>query len=643
MSSAKILCLSADPALLDSLAPSMAGRQFELRRVLGAREAELQLSADAFSGVVVDAASVGDAQRRALEAACRRRGGLPLLFLESLATLSPLKSSALRRLGLPLPRGFADQVRSCAKPVVFLADQGVFVSRAAQEALGEAGLRPLIAASATGFVDSFASQAGTQREERRSRGFWERFGSPQEAPEAAASRVAVVRFDGSPAEAEAFDARLRQALPQAVCYLISGVDAVAEAVKSLRAGYSASLPRESAAAAAGVLADASHAGAGAGADKPRVLLADNNHVLLEAYAQALRSSGCEVAALLDGAKVVELAGRGAFNLAVLGLPMAFVPNSSLELAKRLRERDPDLAILLLVDPHPAPTATQAMSQASALGVDEALLKPVHPGQLLRSAQRVLEHRRLLLENARLLEELRESNRVLAQVNGFQKKFFAMVAHDVKNPLTAILGYAEILAARLKDPGEIQYAGHIHSAAKTLSLLISDLVDLAAIESGKLRVNMEALDLPQVLSEVRARIEVVARQRKIHFSVACPEILPPLSGDPARLGQVVQNLCTNAIQYTKEGGRVTVQVSLGPDKVTVGVQDTGIGISKQDLPRIFERFFQSQEAQSMRKAGFGLGLKIAREIVQMHGGEMGVESELGVGSRFFFTLPIPKPA
>jgi signal transduction histidine kinase len=269
-----------------------------------------------------------------------------------------------------------------------------------------------------------------------------------------------------------------------------------------------------------------------------------------------------------------------------------------------------------------------------------LVKPVEPVQLLASVQRALDRRYLLLENARQKKEIEESNRQLARLNDFQKKFFAMVAHDVKNPLTAIMGYSEVLGMRLKsNPGELKYASHIHSAAKTLNTLISDLVDLAAIESGKLRVEIGALDLLSVLGELRSRIEIVAQQRKIVFGVEAPASLPPLAGDPARLGQVIQNLCTNAIQYTREGGKVTVRVEVQPEKVVVSVIDTGIGIAPEDLPRVWQRFFQSEEAKKMRKAGFGLGLKIAREVVQMHGGEMGIESQLGVGSRFFFFLPV----
>ncbi|MEK7656630.1 MAG: ATP-binding protein [Elusimicrobiota bacterium] len=133
---------------------------------------------------------------------------------------------------------------------------------------------------------------------------------------------------------------------------------------------------------------------------------------------------------------------------------------------------------------------------------------------------------------------------------------------------------------------------------------------------------------------------MADKKQINFQVSVPDGLPKFNGDPLRIGQVVQNLCTNAIQYTSDKGAVYLHVQTGPTYVTVSVRDTGIGISKEDLPRIFERFFQAQNAQQMRRAGFGLGLKIAQEIVKAHGGGIGVDSELGKGSVFYFTLPIP---
>ncbi|OGR84768.1 MAG: hypothetical protein A3J74_00730 [Elusimicrobia bacterium RIFCSPHIGHO2_02_FULL_57_9] len=358
--------------------------------------------------------------------------------------------------------------------------------------------------------------------------------------------------------------------------------------------------------------------------------------------QALAGAGYDVLPSLDGDQALELTRTGRFHLAVIGTAIAYAQHSGIELAQQLRESDPDLRIIFMVEQYPLQTALKGVSQVVELGLDDALLKPVEPSRLLFSVRRALERRFLLLENARLLTEIQESNRQLAQINGFQKKFFAMVAHDVKNPLTAILGYSEILGMRLKDlPSELKCASHIHSAARILNFLISDLVDLAAIESGKLRVNIGLLDLAAVINDLKSRIEVVAQQRKIQLQVLVPPSLPSLAGDSVRIGQVIQNLCTNGIQYTKAGGRVTVKVDVSPAWVTVSVIDTGIGISKADQARVFERFFQSEEAQQMRKAGFGLGLKIAREIIQMHGGQIGLESELGRGSRFFFTLPAQK--
>ena len=275
-----------------------------------------------------------------------------------------------------------------------------------------------------------------------------------------------------------------------------------------------------------------------------------------------------------------------------------------------------------------------------MGLDDSLVKPVDAQRLRFSISRALERRRLQLENVRLVEELKSSNEELEQLSGFQQKFFATVAHDVKNPLTAIRGYAELLGWKVKDAELTKCVTHIMSSSKTLEGLISDLVDYAAIESGKLRVNLEEMDLARVVTEVQSRVHVTAERRRITLDVALPPKLPILKGDPLRVGQVIQNLCTNAIQYTPEGGSVSLTVALSHDKVTVSVRDTGIGISKEDLPRIFERFFQAQNAQVMRRAGFGLGLKISQEIVKAHGGGMGVDSELGKGSVFYFTLPVP---
>jgi signal transduction histidine kinase len=377
-------------------------------------------------------------------------------------------------------------------------------------------------------------------------------------------------------------------------------------------------------------------------EKERILLLDNFKPALATLEHALLGAGYEVVPSMNGEEGFKLCKKGAFHLAVIGTAVSFGEQSGAELALKMRERDPDLRIIFMVDRYPLQAALKGVSQVVELGLDDAILKPVEASRLLFSVAKALERRFLLLENARLLKETQEQKNQLELVNGFQKKFFATVAHDVKSPLTAILGYSEVLTGKLKAmPSEQRYASNIQTSAKTLNVLISDLVDLAAMESGKLRVEIATLNLPAVMNDVYERVKIAAQKRQLNIALEIPPVLPPLAGDDARIGQVVQNLCTNAIQYTKEGGKITIRVETAADRVIVSVIDTGIGISKEDLPRVWERFFQTKEAQGMRKAGFGLGLKIAREIVLRHGGEMGIESALGIGSRFFFHIPVRK--
>ena len=647
----RVLIISADKTLIGEMTPSLAGREYEVLTSSGVREAALRLGTEQFAAVVFDQAKVTPQEREALLGIHSKQPTYALFLVENQASLSPVESLPLRRLNWPLPAGFVDQVRAVDRPIVFLCDQTLFATNALGMHLTQSGIQPIRMESTKGMIDFVRQQCEAMTPKPKSlkpKSLWERLGASGDTDvqePVVLGKILIVQFPGRVQEAEALDGLLRQTVSMAICYYVSGADPVRAAAKAVKESFPASLMREQAGRVAGILAGATdEPGKKDGPkEKDRILLLDNYQPTLATLGQALMAAGYEVTTSMDGAEALKLAGKkGTFHLSIIGTAIAMAQQSGAELAQKLREFDPDLRIIFMVDRYPLQAALQGVSQVVELGLDDALLKPVEASRLIFSVQRAMERRHLLLENARLLKEVQTSNQQLEQINGFQKKFFAMVAHDVKNPLTAILGYAEVLGMRLKDqPGELKCAGHIHSAARTLNALISDLVDLAAIESGKLRVEIGALDLAAVANEVRSRIDVVAQQRKIALSLEMPPVLPALSGDPHRIGQVIQNLCTNAIQYTKEGGSVTVRIDVTPDWVTVGVRDTGIGISKEDLPRVFERFFQTQEAQAMRKAGFGLGLKIAREIVQMHGGEIGLDSQLGVGSLFYFTLPVKK--
>ncbi len=654
----KVLVVGGDPGLIGELTPSMTGREFELTAVPDARQAAAKLGTEAFTAVVVDFARVPPADRAALDKLRGERGGFLVVGLEPSTNLSPANAGPLRRLPWPLPARFLDQVRAVEIPIIFLVDATLYVSGGIQGALRQSGVQFFQLDSDLGVIEMMRDQIAKLEQAKakpKKTGFWDRLsGSGDSAASGDAGllgHVAVVKFPGSAAEAAQADERLRQALPAAVVYHVTAVDPVRSAVATLKGSQCAVMGRELAARIAEVLTEAGgDSKTAAPREKERLLLVDNEMPTLSRLSETLIALGYEVEVTINGEEALGLVQKRfgekkPFHLAAIGgSALETTKLSGANLALKMKERDKDLRLVLMVDQFPADAALKGVSRAVELGLDDAVLKPIDPARLVLSIQRALERRFLLVENQRLYNEAKELAAKLAQVNGFQTKFFATVAHDVKNPLTAILGYSEVLGMRLKDsPDELKCAGHIHNAAKTLNLLVSDLVDLAAIESGKLRVEIGQLDLFQVISDVRSRVDIVAARKQLTFTSQLPPKIPMLAGDPHRIGQVIQNLCTNAVQYTKEGGRMAVEVRLEGDWVIVGVRDTGIGISKEDLPRVWERFFQTKEAQTMRKAGFGLGLKIAREIVQMHGGDMGIESELGVGSFFFFKLPVPKGA
>lgn len=243
---------------------------------------------------------------------------------------------------------------------------------------------------------------------------------------------------------------------------------------------------------------------------------------------------------------------------------------------------------------------------------------------------------------RLISQLRSSNEQLALLNEFKSKFFATVAHDVRNPLTSMLLAADLLRERLLDSPHLSFIDTIRRSGELLSFLVSDLIDFAAIEAGKFRMTMIDTDLVPIVRDIQARLEPIAQSRSVAFSVAQLPASVPLRGDPQRLSQALQNLCANAVNYTLPNGRVQVSLETPDHQARVTVRDTGIGIAKEDLARIFERHFQAANAQKVRQGGFGLGLKIVREIIEAHGGSLSVASEAGKGSTFSFMIPRQPP-
>jgi len=628
-----LILITSGKELLMEIKPSLIGKPIEPICVPNFKYADEKLSSGNCIAIVVDFSWIKPHEREAVLAFHKRHEKIPFFVLETTASMSPSLNSPLRRLPWPLPLSFTDQVRVISRPVIIFTEHILFSTGAVQKAFQDAGVKFITFESIENLTDYIINWNEKRIKAMQSEKIQNEYGN-----------LAIINFSDTQQEAYNFDISIRNYIPQAVSYFLSSLEFEKYALQSIKNFQPVHIPWEYASHIPTILIEETKEDSiklkKRGVE--HILLIDNFKPTLMSLKQALVDAGYRVTATMDAEEALKISHKGEFHLAVIGTAITFAQHTGAELAQKMREIDPDLRIIFMVDQYPLHSALKGISKVVELGLDDAILKPVEPSRLIFSVEKALERRFLMLENVRLLKETQELNHKLETINGFQKKFFATVAHDVKSPLTAILGYAEVLTNKLKNMQDLQrYASNILTSAKTLSLLISDLVDIAAMESGKLRVEMGELNLMSVINDVYERIKIAAQNRKINLYIDLPPSLPILKGDNARIGQVIQNLCTNAIQYTKEGGKVTIKAELMPDRIIVSVIDTGIGISKEDIPRVWERFFQTKEAQNMRKAGFGLGLKIAREIVQLHGGEMGLESKIGVGSRFFFHLPILK--
>ena len=246
-----------------------------------------------------------------------------------------------------------------------------------------------------------------------------------------------------------------------------------------------------------------------------------------------------------------------------------------------------------------------------------------------------------LENARLYEELSESNAQLMQASRLKSQFLASMSHELRTPLNSIIGFSKVLLNRFD--GELTerqetYIRSVHNSGAHLLQLINGILDFSRIEAGKLEMISEELDLHELIDECIESSIPLARGKQMKLEKNVPLELPPLSGDRTKVKQILLNLLSNAIKFTAQG-RVLVSVVAEPDAIRVSVADTGIGIREDDLAHLFEPFQQLDNPVARSAGGTGLGLAISKKFVELHGGRILAESRENQGSTFHFTLPL----
>jgi signal transduction histidine kinase/uncharacterized protein YdeI (YjbR/CyaY-like superfamily) len=248
---------------------------------------------------------------------------------------------------------------------------------------------------------------------------------------------------------------------------------------------------------------------------------------------------------------------------------------------------------------------------------------------------------IAIENVRLFEEIQDKSRQLEVASQHKSQFLANMSHELRTPLNAILGYTELMAdGAYGEPSEKMSAvlKRLESNGRHLLGLINDVLDLSKIEAGQLVLELSDYSVQDIAQTVRSTLEPLAADKKLAFKVEMAAELPPGRGDGRRLTQVLINLVGNAIKFT-DAGEVAIKAEANNGSFCVSVRDTGPGISAADQTRLFQEFQQADNAITKKKGGTGLGLAISKRIIEMHGGRIWVESQLGQGATFAFTLPV----
>jgi len=248
---------------------------------------------------------------------------------------------------------------------------------------------------------------------------------------------------------------------------------------------------------------------------------------------------------------------------------------------------------------------------------------------------------LAIQNARLFREIEDKSRQIEAANRHKSEFLANMSHELRTPLNAIIGFSEVLQERLfgeLNEKQAEYTDDILTSGRHLLSLINEILDLSKVEAGRMELEVATFDLPLAIDNARTFVRERAVRHGIQLDVKVDERLGDFVGDERKIKQILLNLLSNAVKFTPEGGRIGITARQLNGAVEISVSDTGVGIALEDQPKIFEEFRQVGSDQVHKSEGTGLGLTLAKKFVELHGGTIWVESQIGKGSTFTFTLP-----
>lgn len=268
----------------------------------------------------------------------------------------------------------------------------------------------------------------------------------------------------------------------------------------------------------------------------------------------------------------------------------------------------------------------------------------HRDQMAARAEEERESARAAM--ALKVEELARAHGELRQLDRLKQDFLSLISHELRTPLSVIVGYAGILedeVGRTSLADQHAFLRNIMTESDKLLILVNNILDMNRLIAGELTLDDREVSFAEITENVVRQMASVAEHKGIRLAVEVPDHLPLLRSDEQRLGQVLSNLVANALKFTPSGGTVTVRACSQPASLRCEVQDNGIGIEAEDVPRLFQVFGQLDPSATRLRGGLGLGLALVRALVTLMGGKVGVLSAVGKGSTFWFEIPWQPPA
>jgi diguanylate cyclase (GGDEF)-like protein len=354
----------------------------------------------------------------------------------------------------------------------------------------------------------------------------------------------------------------------------------------------------------------------------------------------------EISEAETGNQALEQVKKQPFNLVIIDIRLPDI--DGIEVLRNIKKINEDIIAIMISGYATIETAIKAMNE----GAYSYIAKPFNLDEVKAVIKRALEEQRLSRENKQLLidlkkanERLEKANKELEELNRVKSEFVSTVSHELRTPLTTMKEFVALILDEI--PGKInkeqaEFLNIINENINRLARLINNMLDLSRIESGRMELNRREINMNTVAEEVIKSLQAQAIEKDILLQNLLPNDLPTVYADFDKILQVLTNLVDNAIKFTQKGGKVIIVGNKINEQVEVSVIDSGIGIAKEDCSRIFDKFQRIELPTTQQIRGSGLGLSICKAILELHNGNIRVESEVGKGSNFTFSLPTYEP-